>query len=279
MDGSAYLGGRARDVSCSTRRVHLWSVVATSNATPHATYAIPFIETEEILDACDHGLWQISTSAVEYVRSTGVGTLNPLSDEALNDPSLGGGATQSRRTEMKLRVRASDGATPRLFDIDLNQSVMVVARKICAALLVPPGAIDVNNQPTGAAAFARSGFVADSFVGLSFTRCEEAPGDNSDAILTTHLFVAAGLQGVATIPPFAREVTIYQAATIGNASVMWTQHYGNPAVASIEIGALPFIAGARKTQSEIVLPDAQFLRSDIDGAADRFYTLVWSIRP
>lgn len=251
--------------------------MSTDDPSAWAGFAIPFIESETVLDDCDHGLWQVTTSVTEYLRSAQEGTLNPLQEQALNDPALGLPANFSRRSQIKLRIQCSDGVSKRQLDMDMNQSVMVVARKLCASWLYPAGTIDVTGLQTEGAAFSRSGFVLDSFVGVSFTRCEEALGTET-AIFTTHLFVAAGAQGVAPIPAYARSVTIYQAASIGNASVMWTQTYGNPSVASIEIGALPFIAGARKTQPEEIVPDAQFLRSDIDNA-DRFFTLVWSIRP
>lgn len=278
MEGISDLGGRAAE-SCAQRRAHLWGTVATDDDSPWASFAIPFIESETVLDDCDHGLWQVTTSVTEYLRSAGEGTLNPLQEQAINDPALGVPANFSQRSQIKLRLQCSDGVAKRQLDMDLNQSVMVVARKLCASWLFPAGTRDVTGLQTQGPAFALGGFVLDSFVGISFTRCEESLGTET-AIFTTHLFVAQNTQGVARIPAYARSVTIYQAASIGNASVMWTQHYGNPTVASIEIGALPFIAGARKTQPEEIVPDAQFLRSDIDADPNgRFFTLVWSIRP
>lgn len=280
MKGDAEVYGRAREM-CATRQFHVWAALATDVANPYSSFASPFVEAQgfEIEDACDHGLWQITTSVVEYLRSSGEGTLNPLPALAINDPSLGGGATRQMRSVIKLRANVSDGAGPRELNMDMNQSVGVVSRKICSRLLTPAGARDVNNNNnTAGPEFALSGFVIDSFVTVAFTRME-TPVNNNTAIFTTRTFSAAGTQTPIQIPPFARAVTVYQAAGTGAASVMWTQHLGNPSVASIEIGALPFIAGTRTTQQESINPDASFLRTDLDALNDRFYTLVWSIRP
>lgn len=256
---------------------HLWGQVATLVATPQATYQ-SFVPINTALDACDHGLWQITTTAVEYMRSSGDG-LNPLPDAAYSDPLVAGAFANNRttRTQIKIRVRADDGVGLRQFAMDANQSLCIVAKRLCVDWLVPPGTRDVTNLDTSGSSFELTEWVLDSFVGVSLTRAESPPGNANTATLTTHQFVTGTTVANIQIPDYATEVTVYQTSA-GSAATTWQQHYGNPAVASFEIGMLPFTGGARRTQPLQLLPDASFLRTDTD-AADRFFTLVWSIRP
>ena len=184
------------------------------------------------------------------------------------------------REERKMTFYA--GSPNRMFDMDANQSITVVAQSVCVDWLGPPGTLDVQYFTAAQrAAVPLTGMVVDSFLGVSLSRIEESPGENSTAVLTRHLYVPAATRGSIQIPPYAQEVTIYQAPTLGISSVMWTQTYGDPngLSGSMAIGALPFIVGQRRTQQESTIPNASHLWTDIDPDTDRFYTLSFTIRP
>jgi len=261
--------------------LHLWGAVAPITGLQSA-----YVEAGagfQIFNDCPKspGLWQITSAVAEYVRQSGEGSLLPLDETALTQTPVGVQPSH-RRTQIQLRVNASDGTSGRMFDMDANQSITVVAQSVCVDWLGPPGTLDVQYFTAAQrAAVPLTGMVVDSFLGVSLSRIEESPGENSTAVLTRHLYVPAATRGSIQIPPYAQEVTIYQAPTLGISSVMWTQTYGDPngLSGSMAIGALPFIVGQRRTQQESTIPNASHLWTDIDPDTDRFYTLSFTIRP
>lgn len=275
---TADFGGRSFPIAA--RKYHVWASVATP-AMVTTDYVIPFVKGPQLFRECvpaTPGTWQITTVALEYQRDGGEGALLPLPDTAVSDVPPGV-PPPTRRTQMQLRVFANDGIDLREFDMDCNQSITIVAQDVCVHWLWPSNAVDVLNLQPPARDTTRTGLVVDAFVGASLSRIENAPGSNSTCSLTTHLSVAAGVQGVVEVPPYAQAVNIYQASALGNASVSWTQWYGNPNTAGVEVGVLPFIPGLRRTQQGSYLPNVTHLRSDLDNDNARFYTLQWLIRP
>ena len=62
-------------------------------------------------------------------------------------------------------------------------------------------------------------------------------------------------------------------------SDVWTRWIGNPLVhTSLNIGVLNFTARVSDVSSSEI-GDASFLQSDLDAINNRFYTLIWKIRP
>lgn len=162
--------------------------------------------------------------------------------------------------------------------MDANQSITIVAQDVCIDWLGPAGTRDVQGWNAEQRANAPlSGLAIDCFLDISLTRIESAPGANSTVTLTKHLFVPAATIGAIAIPAYAQSVTISQEPTLGTASVMWTQIYGNPAF--LTLAALPFIPGQRQTTQQSLLSNASHLRTDIDPDFARFFTLAWVIRP
>ncbi len=274
-----FLGGRS--IPLESRILHLWGSVA-----PGAGLQSQYVDaTREggIANQCREahgGLWQITTTAKEYRRS-GEGPFLPLPDNAISQVPAGV-APFTLRTQVQLRVSANDGVDTREFDMDANQSITIVAAaNVCVKWLGPAGMLDVLNLPNNQRELPLSGMVIDAFLGVAVSRIEESPGDNSTVLLTRHLFVPDQTRASIAIPAYASEVTIYQEPTLGTASTMWTQTYGDPNGGSgfMSIGALPFIPGQRRTQQQSILPNASHLWTDIDPDFDRFYTLVWTIRP
>lgn len=273
------LQGRAEPLFAMS--VQLFGLVA-SPPTPYQSTYLPFIYGSEKWNACGCGLWTIQSTAIEAQREADEATaFSPLPNLAVFEPSmLPAGAVLTRRTQMKLRITAGFGAANRRFDIDAGQTLELNADRVCVQWLAPVNFYVVNDFTPGVAPPTRGpGFVLDEWLGVSLARMENSVGSN-EATLTTHVFVPASTQVTIDVPPFAREVTVYQDPTLGTAAVQWTMLYGNPATLGnvIPHGTIPFLAGARKTVDGIVLPDTTHIQTDA-ALADRFFTMRWTIRP
>ena len=271
----------ARSFPVGAKGAHLFGSIAPDGT--QATYTDPSIFGMLWRDcvAAGGGLWQITTTAKEYRRLVSEGSAIALPDEAISQTPVGVDPF-TRRTVVQVRVQANDGADERLFDMDANQSIAIVAQDVCVYWLGPSGMVDMLHlNAAQRAPTTRTGMVIDCFLGLSLSRIEQQPGSNESVTLTRHLFVPAEARGSIAIPPYARAVTIFQEPTLGASSIMWTQTLGDPNGVSgfLTLAALPFIVGERKTEPEEILPNASHLWSDVDNAADRFFTLVWTIRP
>lgn len=230
--------------------------------------------------------WLVSTTGDELQRDSAV-AVGPL-HESLFLPSnaLPAGVSRSiGRTQVKAVITANTGSGERRFFCDVGQAIELQADTVSVDWMAPGNAtnqfVDVgmaDHRPTPAV--TATGLVIDARIG-----CEAAIIENPigifEVVFTNHLVVAANTRGTIVVPPFARSVTIYQAATLGAASVQWEMHYGDPAIlaVTVEHGTIPFIPGLRKTEPEIDLGDATHLRTDTDANANRFYTLRWTIRP
>lgn len=262
-----------RSFSLGQRYSHLWASFSAEN---HDTYADPVSGPQFFRDCADvgPGLFQITTTAVSYIRNVGEVPTLPVAN--IVNTQVPAGLNFTRRTQFQLRVFANDGVDIRQFDMDANQSLAIVAQDVCIDWLGPPGTQDVSVT----AGTTRVGLVQDCFLGAALSRIEGTPGANSTAILTRHLFVPADDQLSIEIPPYATEVTIYQEPTLGNSAVMWTQTAGdlNSAAGGLSMATLPFIPGQRRTQQQSILGNCTHLQSDAD-TEDRFFTLVWTIRP
>lgn len=278
LERAAPFGGRSAPVGF--RGFHFWGSVAPGDGTLEQW--VDPIAGSQLFRQCPMppGLWQITTTAVEYRRSAGEGILLPLSDNAYLEVPTGVTPFTRRSGMMQLEVSANDGVDQRLFQMDCNQSIVVVAQSVCINWWGPPGTQDVQGRVPQASPL--TGFVCDSFIGVALSRIEEDPGNNSTAILTKHLFVPAGERASIPIPAYAESVTIYQEPTLGAAAVMWTQTLGDPNSASgfLSQAALPFLAGQRMTTQQMIMPNASHLWTDADlTVGGRFFTLAWVIRP
>lgn len=273
----------ARSFPVGAKGAHLFGSIATDGNEPQATYADPSIFGALWRDCISGipGLWQITTTAKEYRRLITEAGVVALPDTAISDIPAGV-APFTRRTVVQARVQANDGADERVFDMDANQSIAIVAQEVCVYWLGPSGMVDLLHFTAAQRnAITRSGMVIDCFFGLSLSRIEQQPGSNESVTLTRHLFVPATTRGSIAIPSYARAVTIFQEPTLGTSSVMWTQTLGDPNGGSgfMTLAALPFIPGERKTEPEELLPNASHLWSDVDNQFDRFFTISWLIRP
>lgn len=282
QDGRRDLGGRVKYGPEGIAQRHLFGSVASPNAAQNQYATFDQAEGHrEVCVAGGHGCartYVVSLTGREIQRSSNDGSFAPLPLQAFDQ--LPAGAVLAPRSQLKFRISAQLHSGQRQFFADAGQSFEIQANCICIDWWAPSAFVEVTDR-TLATISEQSGFVIDALLGASAAAIEDPIGMPS-LTFTTHLVVTAGTQGVVQIPPFATDVTIYQAFTLGTASTMWTQWYGDPSVLApaIEMGAMPFLPGLRKTQPEMVLPDATHLQSDIaaDGA-DRLFTLRWTCRP
>jgi hypothetical protein len=227
---------------------------------------------------CGCGLWMVQSSVVEILRSS-EGS-NPLPLTSFGDGiALPAGAVRVRgRSQVKLWVSAEVSTINRQWFQDVGQTIEVNADCVCLGYGVPNNFVEITPLNENSTTLIREGLVVDVWLSVAITRLEAPVGDN-EVCFTNNLFVPANTQRSIAVPPFAREVTIYQ-TTAGAASALWTQWYGDPLVVagSVQAGALPWLAGQRRTEQESVIPDVTHLLTDMD-AADRFFTLRWVIRP
>lgn len=231
--------------------------------------------------------WLVSTTGDEIQRSISEEAVGPLHENLfLPQNALPAGASRSiGRTQIKAVITANTGSGERRFFADVGQAIEIQADTVSVDWMAPS---DETNQffDVGMAGKRPTpeptavGIVIDARVGVEVALIENPIG-LFDVVFTNHLVVPLNTRGTIPVPPFARAVTINQAATLGAASVQWEMHYGDPALlaTTVEHGAIPFIPGLRKTEPGIELGDTTHLRTDTDANANRFFTLRWTIRP
>lgn len=226
----------------------------------------------------DPPLHLVTTDAIEVLRAAG-DPIGPLSAEVIQtgDPLPPGARRLQNRSLLKVGVTLVRGTVQHRFFMDFNQQVEVHASSVAIDLFAPDNFEVTAMSPPFPAGLTRAGLVADELVGTSIIRIEQPTG-LKDVIFTENIFVAQNTRAVLAVPPYAVGLTVYQ-ASVGAAETAWEMHYGDPIVGSVEVGTIPFIPAARKTEPLIETPNVTHLRTGIDVDADRFFTLRWTIRP
>lgn len=272
------LRGRVRFECEGTAVRHLFGSVATPTASQQDYQSVALSVSHrdgKVAGYRGEGrIYVVSLTGRDLIRVSDEVPIGALPLEAFDAPPAGAQVVQ--RSQLKFEISAYLDSGVRTFRADAGQSFHVEAVRVQASWLAPANFVEVYGANL-AASGTRTGMVIDSQLGCSIAATESSVGDD-EIVYTTHLYAPANTQPAAAIPAFADRVTIYQADT-GAASVLWTQHYGDPAIASLQACTLPWIGGARRTQPESVMHDATHLQPDLDVDNDRFFTLRWSIRP
>jgi hypothetical protein len=236
-----------------------------------------------IRDDCECGAVVIQTSVTEILRSsTEPAALTPLPLVAYASPNsnLPAGATRAvGRSQVKLRLSAEISTIGRQWFQDAGQTIEVLADCVSVSYFAPSNFVEITAANETSTTIQAHGLVIDTQISVSICRLEQSIGIPSVAY-TQNLFVPAESSLTIAVPPFATEVLIYENA-LGAASTAWTQWYADPAVTAgaVQAGLLPFIPGQRRTQQETLIPDVTHLQTDADLNADRFFTLLWTVRP
>lgn len=272
--GALLMGGRLQQLVA--HGFHLWGQYATDAEDVPASWLQPTAEIPIGRPCMDMpGLFQICTSVHEYRRVDRQNPLLPLPDTAWSVVPPGV-APYTSRTMLKVRVMAVDGVDQRFFWMDANASVAVQADTCCAWIVAPTGTRDVQSLVGEQRNLPLDGLAFDSFIGASISRIENTPGNNSSVPYTQQVYVPRETQLAFEVPPYAQDLTIYQALQ-GNPSTTWEWMLGTGG-AFVGLGAVPFDGGTRRTPPSEV-PACTHLQSDIDLDTDRFFTLRWTIRP
>lgn len=223
-------------------------------------------------------LWRVRSSGREVLRFSAE-ALTPLSREQVEQPDrLPAGASGAPVTRFKKLIKLQSRALTLPLVLDIGQAIELYGFSVDVDILGPLGTVEVSSSVPATMLVERGpGLVADAVLAVEILAIE-APLGNREARLTQHVFVAANTQSSIPIPYAAVGLRILQTAA-GAASTFWTRLIGDPAIhPSLEVGQVTFtnrISDVRASE----IGDATTLRTDVDAVNDRFYTLIWRIRP
>lgn len=282
------IAGRARSpTTTGTRLIRVQSII--NNAVNLNPTQVAALNTEMVNGASQYlrepRLWSIRTFGEDSMNSAGAGgAFGTWGAVGFPIPRLAQNCAAARaysgRSWLHVRVRWEGPGTSGTFDMDLGGSpIEIYANHIKLNIIAPANHVEIF-EGIGAPALAGAWTLqclTDAF--LEIVPIEASRG-NRVTTLTMRQEAAATTQIGFEIPAYAKRVTLYQSIA-GAAAPQWTFELGafGAANASIEIGQLPFIAGARRTDQIDVVPGATFIQSDVDQVNARLFTAVWEIEP
>lgn len=216
-------------------------------------------------------LWRVVSMVQEVQRFT-QGSLPPLQPGMI----LADGVYRSL---LRLGISVSEmgfeagtgGRGP--FLIDAGESLELWGTGVRVNWIAPAG---INENAPAPPELAATGLVLDGMLGVKIIGIETPLGHT--AKLTDYRGILANARATIQVPAGASDVTIYQ-SSLGVASAAWLWNYGTFALPGFELGQIPFIAGQRRSHTISVAPSATHIVSDVDANNDRFFTVVWTIRP
>ncbi len=261
----------------SARTIHMFATVATADTPPDFSTEVdlPPGWPQRQQTQCER-LWRLRTSAIGIQRFT-AGALSPIQLNEFNRSELPAGASEGGSGFFKvlLKIGSTTGATSS-FMIDVGETLEIYAFRVDMSLIGPTGAVEVT--PGNRNTLENPGLVVDVQIGASLLAIEESI-DNRDAKLTQHLSVLQNTQGTISVPRGAVSLRIIQGIR-GSNSGNWTRHVGDPAIlaTTFTTGTIAFLNRA-STESHSAIGDETHLQTDQNNASDRFFTLVWTIRP
>lgn len=223
-------------------------------------------------------LWRIRSSGREVLRFSAE-NLTPLPRGQIENPTaLPAGATGTPVVHLKKQIKLqSRTATTNIFTLDIGQSIELYGFSVDIDILAPLGTAEISTSIPASTILTRSGLVIDAVLAVEILALE-APLGQKIARLTQHVFVEADTQVSIPIPNAAIGGRILQ-TTAGAASPTWTRWIGDPAIhSSLQVGPIVF-ANRVSEMSSTEIGDCTTLQTDLDAVNDRFYTLIWRIRP
>ncbi len=176
----------------------------------------------------------------------------------------------ARQSVLRLRVIAVGSALGATFELDLGQSVELVAETLHVDLLGPTGSLDLTEQTTPP---PQTGLLFDSLCFVRLLRLEVSRGQSS-ARLTETFTVLGGQAHAQPIPTAARRLTIYLDPPAALATMQWRR--GESAPDGSTAAVLGVMSGV--PSGEVEVPAATHLLVQ-PGGADRTFTFVWTITP
>jgi hypothetical protein len=220
----------------------------------------------------DERLWRVRSMGAELQRSSADGQA-PLTETAIVGPATPAGASRSNTVTFKTRVRVQSQTGFYEFDMDMGQPVEVFGKSVRAVVLGPSNGFQVT--PT-TQSNTLQGIVLDAVVRIGINAAEVSLGQTA-VRLTSHHFVLRNTRVTIAVPRFARALKIYTG--VGAMPASWERHIGDPAIiTSLLTGTVDF-AGPTSIDASNQVGDETHLRTDLDANNDRFFTIVWTIKP
>lgn len=222
-------------------------------------------------------LWRIRSSGREVLRSSAA-PINPLTRQQIdNVDNTPAGASNNPIVHLKKQIKLQSRTGESNFTFDIGQAIELYGFSVDVDILAPAGTLEVSDSVPATLALTATGLVFDAALGIEVLAIETSLG-NITGRLTQHLVVLATAQPTIAVPRNAIRLRILQSA-VGAASPTWNRFIGDPAVhASLNIGPINFV-GRISTLQSTEIGDATHLQTDVDAVNNRFYTLIWEIRP
>ena len=221
-------------------------------------------------------LWRVRTSGKELQRS--VAALTPaLSRAVIMQPdttalpaltSRGGSVT----FKLQVKVRSTTGMYE--FFMDAGQPIEVVGKDVSVGIFGPVNTFVVTDNNAND---EQIGIMLDAVLGVSISAAEQSLAQHS-VRFTEHFFVLRNTRVSIAVPSYARQVAVFTGTGPNPAS--WDRFIADPAIVvnALRTGTVDFAAATSTRQSSTV-GDETHLRTDLDVNNDRFFTVVWTIRP
>lgn len=218
-------------------------------------------------------LWHVRMSGKSITRNPGAGLVTPLDPSSVGEPPPAGvqvGGTGWLKAEVALRTQVGF----KRFFMDVGESIEFYGTG--AALVGLRGAVGMALvTPTNFNTLEASGLVLDARVGCEIVAIE-VPLGRRTVRFTQHVAVLISTQVSIDVPRFAKSVAVYQ-STAGVAAGAWDRQVGAGAGGTI-LGTLDFTGRSSRLEDRPI-GDETVLRTDLDNAAARLFTLVWEIEP
>jgi hypothetical protein len=209
-------------------------------------------------------LWRVRSTGREVLRYSAAG-VNPLPRDQIE-------VTHYKKV-IKLQSRA---LTTRL-TLDIGQTIELYGFSLDVDILGPPGMAEVSTSVAESLTVERTGLVSDAVLAVEILAIE-APLGNREARFTQHLYVENNTQPVIAIPFGAIGLRVLQTAG-GGAATTWNRFIGDPSIhSSLAVGQITFTNRISDVRSSEI-GDATHIQVDLDAINDRFFTLIWRIRP
>lgn len=277
---NAELGGRGQLTPLRTLQL-FGSLVGVGDAgAPGDVYSVASFEpvvtgwTPRVRESCEfcRRAWRLRTAANAFTRASNA-DIGPLIKPQFSSPPPGAVPAASGILAVWVRMETMAGHVA--FPMDLGETIDLYGHMAATVDIIGPNTISSIDNPDTSSALAQ-GTVYDAIVGIDAGPIE-SPFSKSEVRYTQYFEVAAGAVLDVVVPPFAVGVKIYKAQP--GTTTSWTRYLGDPTNSlSASFGSLAFANDASLDEHRPIGPETH-LRSDVDLAFARYFSIIWTIRP
>lgn len=224
---------------------------------------------------CDR-LWYLSATSESTLGGNNANGGAPPPSSTPWGGTAPAGQALTRTSLLSLRVIASGSRGAVIFDMDpTGPPIELVAEHVNAWILAPLNSQEITKETPTPTIVGAVGNTERVTVSIDAIRTSKGAYVTRS---TVPIRVDAHAQGQIIVPPYSREVTIYQ-DNLGGAALEWEQYFGRPGGPGVLAGPIPFMAGLRKSEPAILSPMVTLIASDVDPANARFFSAVFQIKP